>query len=139
MPKLPSYRRINSQDYSLEYKELIETLASTANPAIEVLFEALNNKLTLRDNLATIIKEVEVEVDANGKPKTKSSFKIDNAQGSRLEGLMVIKAENLTNSNIYPTGGVFITYSETVNEVILNNIAGLPANNIFRLKIVGIK
>lgn len=139
MPKLPSYRRINTNDYSEEYKQLIETLASTLNPGIEVLFEAFNGKVSFRDNISSIIKEIEVEVDASGKPKNKASFKVDNAQGSRLEGIMVIKAENLTNSTIYPNSGVLLSYTETVNEVIINNIAGLPANNIFRLKLVAIK
>ena len=51
--KLPSFRRILEQDYKPDDQDLVKTLASSLNYGIEVLYDALNGKLTFRDNIAS--------------------------------------------------------------------------------------
>ena len=135
--KLPSFRKIIEQDYPSEYQELVKQLAVSINHGIEVLYDLLNGKLSIKDNLATTIKEIDIEVDAKGKPKSTSIIK--KSTSDRIEGLWVLNATNLTNSNVYPTGGVFVSYTETSESITINNVAGIPANNIFRIKIVAIR
>ena len=135
--KLPSFRRLNTTDYPAEYKDLIDTLSVSINYGFEVIYSVLNGKATISDNTASFIKEVEVEVDSTGKPKTKAGFKLEGT--GRIEGLQVIRVDNLTNSTIYPTSGVLISFTETTTDITFNNITGLPANNTFKLKIMAIR
>lgn len=137
MSNLPSYRRIFEQDYPDEYKELVKQLSVSINYGFDPLYELLNGKLTLTDNLDTTIKTISVEVDAAGKPKNKVTIKKSNSNKS--QGLMVIKAVNITNTNVFPNAGVLISYTETTDSIIINHVAGLPANNIFDLTIVAIR
>lgn len=137
MSRLPSFRRIFTQDYPESAKELIDMLSISVNGGFEVLYEALNGKLTLSDNLDSTISDTQVEVDSTGKPKNKTSFKLKGT--GRIQGLLILKAENLTNPNVYPTGGIFITYTETTTDIIINNVAGLPANNLFSLRIIALR
>lgn len=137
MSKLPSYKRIYEQDYPPENQQLVSILANTINSGFEPLYEVLNGKLTFTDNTASLIKEITVEVDANGKPKSKTIIKKTGTD--KFQGFMVIRATNLTNSGVYPTGGVFVSYTETTDTVVINHIAGLPANYVFLLNLFGIR
>lgn len=137
MARLPSFRRIVEQDYPTESQELIKQLSVSLNYGIEVLYDLLNGKLTFKDNISSTLKEIDVKVDANGKPLTSTVIK--KASTERLEGLIVIRANNLTNSTIYPSAAVFISYTETVDSIIINNVTGLQANNLYRLNVLGIR
>lgn len=137
MAKLPSFRRIYEQDYPQEYQELIKQLSVSVNYGFEPLYELLNGKLTLTDNTASLIKEVSIEVDAAGKPKTRTVIRKNGTE--RFQGLMVIKATNLTNSNVYPSGGVLISYTETTDSIVIDHVTGLPADNLFSLNVFGIR
>jgi hypothetical protein len=137
MSKLPNFRRIYEQDYPTEYQGLVRTLSVSLNYGIEVLYDLLNGKLTFRDNIASTIKELDVQVDANGKPLTSTIIKKSTAD--RIEGLFVIKADNLSNSSVYPSSGVFINYTETDQQIIINHITGLQANSLYKVKVLAIR
>lgn len=135
--KLPSFKRIYEEDFAKEYQELVSQLAVTINYGFEPVYELLNGKFSISSNTNSIIKEFTVEVDANGKPKAKITLGKDGTD--RLEGLLVIRAENLTKSSVYPTGGIHISYTETTSNITINHITGLPVNNIFQIKVLGIR
>lgn len=137
MAKLPSFRRLYEQDYPEQYQDLIKQLAVSVNYGFEPIYELLNGKLTLSDNTASLIRDISVEVDANGKPKAKTVIRKNGTE--RFQGFMVIKTVNLTNSNVYPTSGVAITYTETTDSIVIDNVAGLPADNLFTLTLFGIR
>jgi len=137
MARLPTFKRLYTQDYPPEYKTLVEFLSDAINSGFEVLYEAFNNKISIRDNLNSVIKDVELQVDATGKPTTRTSFKLT-GQG-RLEGIIVVRVDNLTNSLVYPTSGVTISFTETATDVIINHVTGLPANNTFKLRLVALR
>ncbi len=111
MAKLPSYKRLYEQDFKEEDRELVSQLADTLNSGIEVLYEQLNGKLVMGENLAAYAKEILVTVGANGVPTGKTAIK--KTTTDRIQGISVIRADNLTNSSVYPTSGVFITFTET--------------------------
>jgi hypothetical protein len=137
MAKLPSWRRILEQDYPQKYQDLIQQMSIPLNYGIEVLYNLLNGKLTFKDNIASTIKEFDVQVDANGKPQNKITIK--KASDDRIEGLIVVRAQNLTNSTTYPSTGIFITYTETTNTIIIDHITGLQTGNLYRINIITLR
>ena len=137
MAKLPSFRKIYEQDYDPQYQELIRQLSVSLNYGIEVLYQLLNGKLTVKDNLASTVKELNVQVDSTGKPLTSSTIK--KSSTDRIEGLIVVRAENLTNSNTYPTSGIFISYTETNENIVINNIKGLTANDLWKINVIALR
>lgn len=131
---MPSFKRLFKGDYDSEEQGLIDKLSSSLNYGIEVLYDALNRKLTLRDNISCTVKDVEVTVNSSGIPNSSTTFSMDIT--NKIDGLMVIRAENLTNSNTYPSGGVFVTFSQNNTTVTIIHVTGLQANNNYRLRIV---
>lgn len=129
--KLPSYRRINKGDYPTDAQSVIDRLAPGVNNGFDVLFDALNNKLTLSDNIAGSLVTVDVTVDATGAPKTRTFFKYSSTNSPI--GVLVLRAQNLTNSSVYPTQAPFISFTVDNNVVNIVNVTGLQANNVYRL------
>lgn len=132
--KLPSFRRLFSSDFPNQFKQLVDTLSVSLNNGIEVLYEALDNRLTLRENLSCTVKDVTVVVDANGKPIQAVNMKLDTT--NKVEGCMVISALNQNSSTIYPSGGIFISFNQSSNILNLTNITGLQANQSYVLRVV---
>lgn len=135
--KLPSFRRLFEQDYDPEDQELIRQLAVSINYGFEPLYELLNGKLNFTDNTASLISTISIEVNSSGKPKTKTTIR--KLTPDKFSGFTVIRAINLTNSSIYPTSAPFMSYTETTDAITIDNIAGLPADNIFQITVFGIK
>lgn len=89
----------------------------------------------MRDNIACVVKDVTVSVDASGFPLVPTGI----ALGSLIQtaiGASVILALNQTNSNVYATAQPFITFTQNGNTFEIDHIAGLPANNSFLLRVV---
>ncbi len=136
LPALPSFKLLNSQDYPSQYQSLITTLAQNLNNQIQVLYNAFNNGLTFTNNMESTIKTFAVTVDATGAPI--SSVSITKDQTDTILGLIVVKAVNSTSSSTYPSGGVFVSYTETSTSIIINNITGLQANQQYNVTILTI-
>lgn len=132
--KLPNYLRINKEDYPAESKLIIDRLGGSLNPGIEALFNALNNRLTVGDNMAAVIKDVIVTVDANGFPLTPTGIALGNLV-PRANGSKVILAINQTDPNVYPAGAPFVSFTQNGQTFEIDHIAGLPANYQFLLRI----
>lgn len=132
--RLPLFKRIFKSDYTPEQQGLIEKLSSSINIGMELIYDALNKKLTLIDNIASTVRDVVITSNVSGVPLTTTQFSLDLT--TQVMGVQVIRAENLTNSSIYPSSGVFITYSQSGNNIIINHITGLQANNQYRLKVI---
>lgn len=132
--KLPSFRRILKTDYSEEYRGLIETLSYSINGGIEVIYQAFNKAISLRDNVACTVKEIDVVVTATGAVKSKTTFSLDTS--NRILGITVLNALNTKNPSILPTSGVFVSFTQENKNIIINNIKGLPADQPFTLTVV---
>lgn len=135
--KLSSFKRLITQDFPEESRKLMEQLGSTLNDSFNQLFQVLNKRITFNDNIACTVKDVQVIVDASGNPTQIASFKLDLPNVPVL-GVIVINAENLTNSTLYPTNAPFISYQIVNNTIRINNITGLQANNVYRLRVIAI-
>lgn len=143
--KLPNFKRLIKQDFAKDFQDLIERLASSLNVGIDTLYNVLNNNVSLNDNIFCNVREIDIQVDSAGVPvqtgtdsfgrqiKTKV-FNID--LPSTIQGLQVIKCENLTNTNSYPTSAIFLTYSQDGQSIFIKHVTGLQAGFIYRLRII---
>lgn len=133
--KIPGMRRLYDDiTKKPEEKQLVTSLSIPINNNIEVLYNALNGQLTLSDNLSCTVVQVDVRVDESGIVRNGASFKLKNTLN--VIGTQVIDAINLTNSSVFPSGAPFITGAQTQNGYQINHVTGLPANNIFRLRVI---
>jgi len=134
--KIPTFKRLDKANFAQQYSQLIDTLATSLNIGIENLYNIINNQLSLGDNLLCDVKDVQVTVDSNGKPISTTTFNLTNVTSSSLKGLQVIKADNITSSTTYPSGGIFLSYTIATSGVQLTHVTGLQANNTYQLRII---
>lgn len=134
MARLASFKRLYKVDFAKEYQGLVDQLSFTINNGFESLFNALNNNISIRDNLLAAVKDVSVTVDSAGNPAGTTSFGISNA--NPIDGTMVIRATNKSSTTVYPTSGIFVSYTQSGNSITITNVTGLPANIPFIIRIV---
>lgn len=134
MPKLTSYKRINTADFEAEDQKLIEKLAAPINYSFNELYFALNGRLDIRSNFASGYKEFEVIVDSNGVPVNTTIIRLETT--GPILGMSVIAAFNQSNTSVYPTGQPFISYTQIENGILINNITGLQANNRYAIRVI---
>lgn len=132
--KLPNLRRIYESDYSEDNKELIRTLSVPVNNGMEVLYEALNGRVSLADNIACTLKQVDIQVNSSGFVQGSSSFSLTSTK--QVIGTQVIEAVSLSKPAVYPTGGIFVTGAQTDKGYTIQHVTGLPANSVFRLRVI---
>jgi hypothetical protein len=132
MAKISGFKRIIKEDFSEENQEIADKVGYSVNSFADEIIKALNGNLN-EDNLVDKSKSLTVTVDGSGTPKEKLIFKTGLIK--KAEGLLVIRAENLTNPNVYPTSAPFLSFSENNGLITVNNITGLQADYKYRLKI----
>lgn len=133
--KIQAYRRIYKTDYEQQYQKLIDTLSVSLNAAFDSLFGALNNGISLNDNIACTVKDISVQVDSSGKPLQTTTFAITTTTGA-ISGIQVIKATNTDSSSVYPISQPFITYTQNNTIITIVNISGLQASAHYTLRVV---
>lgn len=131
--KIAGYKRVRKEDFPQEFQSVIESLSGTINDGIEQINTALQGRLDFKNNFYGDTKEIDIEVDSSGIPVSETV--ILKSFSTKTQGMQVVQATNLTNSSVYPTAAPFITFTDRQTGVLINHIAGLPANNIFRLKV----
>lgn len=112
----------------------MERISFSLNQGIELLYDVLNRKVSLSDNIACTIRDVIVSVNAGGIPLTRTSYSLDLV--TTVIGTEVIRAENLTNSTIYPSSGILISYTQSGSNIIINHITGLQADSSYRIRVI---
>lgn len=133
--KLSTFKRLDKQNFDEKDQDLIDKLAFILNNDIQGIYDALNNKLSLGDNVLCTIKDVPIVVDENGIPKNAAQFQIDKTN-MRVLGCQVINAINTTNSNTYPTGAPFINFTAGTQIVTIDHVTGLQPNQNYTLTII---
>lgn len=133
MGLLSSFKRIYKTDFEPQYQNLIEQLSNYVNPNTEQLFLTLKNNVTLKDNIYGQVVDIIVKVNENGTPITSVGF--TNNLSTPIIGLVVLNCVSTSGSNIFPTAGVFCSFTQNNKNVLINNISGLPANQEFSIKL----
>lgn len=133
--KLPSFLRLNKGDYDEENREVVGKMADSLNPSIEPLYNLANNRISLIDNVACVVKDITVTVGSDGIPLTATGIALGTIV-QKVLGSEVIYALNQTSATVYPTAQPFITFTQNGSTFEVNHVAGLPANNQFLLRVV---
>ncbi len=135
--KIPNFRKLISSDFKEEFTELVDKIGVSLNNGFDLLSEALNKKITLVDNLACTVKDIELEVPTTtpspGLLKTKVTIPLDVI--GQVIGVTVLSA-NAANQNVYPSGGVYLHYQQAGKNLSITHAFGLPSGQKFSLKIV---
>lgn len=123
-------KKIKTNDYPAENKNLIEKLGFSLNPLMDQLESAFNKGIDVDNLRGTDYKILDTEVDSLGVPKYNSvlSTSLDN-----FRGYTVTQVIDLTGANTRPTACPFVSYELNGKVVTLRHIAALPANIKFRI------
>jgi hypothetical protein len=134
MSKLPNYKRIITSDFEKEDQEMIEQLGRSVNDAFNQVYFTLNGRVDLTNNLFCTVRVVDVVVDSNGIPVSRTTVSLNNTQP--VIGCIVLQATNQTNTAIYPSGAPFVSFTQLDQALLINHITGLQPNNRYTLRIV---
>jgi hypothetical protein len=135
--KLPAFRRIITEDYPVQYREVISKLAYSLNSFMDTVNIALNSNLSVNDNTTSVQKKITVIVNASGTPI--SGGTVATGLSGQCGGTRVIAAVNNTLVTAYPTGTPFISFTNNTtssNSIAINNITNLKANNSYTLTVI---
>lgn len=131
---LPSWKNIISTDYAKQFQSLVAQLSLSLNNGVSVLYTALNNSLTIRDNFLATVTDVTVQVNASGTPLQTTALKLDTT--TPVDFVMVGLATNLTKSGVYPTSGIFISGTQSGQIYTIANVTGLTVNDQWSLRVI---
>lgn len=135
MAVIGTFKRIFKQDFDTSVQPTIEKLSVLLNNSIQVLYDCLTHNASITDNILCDFKDVNVTVDSTGKPTSAVGFPLTNITG-RVQGVVVINAVNSSNPPVYPTAGIYCTWQQSTTNLVITNIAGLPAKTTFSLRIL---
>lgn len=131
---LPSWKNIISTDFAQQFQSLVAQLSLSLNNGVSVLYTALNNNLTIRDNFLGTVTDVTVTVNSNGVPTQTTALKLDTT--TPVDFVMVGLATNLTNSGTYLLGAPFISGTQSGQIYTINNVTGLTPNQQWSLRVI---
>lgn len=135
MAKLPSFKRLNKSEFKPEYSDLVEKLITSLNSIIDSVLDALNRKISLKNNILCSIRDVSVVVDSAGIPTAPINITYDFTGSASV--VTVGRIVNLTNSSGYPSSGVTVYWEQVANNVIrIRHISGILPNNSHSLRLV---
>lgn len=132
--KLQNFKRVYKTDYKAEFQELIEQLSITINNGFEALYNLTNNNISLKDNISCTLKSIQLTVDTNGTPLAQLILSL--SKKTKVQGLTILKIDNLTNTTSYTTSGVNISFSIIDSGIRFDNVKGLIANNNYQINLV---
>lgn len=132
---LQSFKRIIKGDFEEVYQEMIDKLAYSINQSFDNILDALNNNISLNNNIACTLRDLLVNVGPDGTPLRTANIKLLNAQVKAI-GCTVISSINNTNNTRIPTSQPFITFTQNNDIIIINNISGLRTNDSYTLKVI---
>ena len=136
MAKLDNVRRIVKEDYDPIYRDLIDRLGFILNSFMEQTTTEMNGKLDFT-NLNQDIITFRVSIDSSGVPIGSGLLRTTTIG---VQGLQVVKAVNIDNSTVFPTGTPFISFvaSPVVNVLKMTNITGLKASDKWEITVVAV-
>ncbi len=123
-------RRILSEDFPQKYNDLLDKLLYPINDAIESISNAMNNSLTVADNMSA----QETVLDITTLPTASSPIYFRSTLKSPCRGITCIAAD-VTGSGTAPTGQPFFTFENAGNNIKVTNITNLTSGTRYSLRI----
>jgi len=131
MGLMGNVRRIISDDYDSEDRELVDRLGEILNRFMDETVGVVNGNLDF-ENLNQEIKVFSMAVDSSGTPVGNDKFRIGL---SRAQGFTIISARNKVDSGVYPTSHPFISFTYNGQIIQVLNISGLQADTEYELTV----
>ena len=131
--KINNIRQIRAEDFSDDLQEDMGRLGGVINPFMQEVFELADKRVGF-ENLEFVFKQIDISVDDEG---ISTKVKQINTGKSKVNGIIVIRAYNLTNAKKFPTQMPWINIEEEGSGVVnIVDIKGLTANDTYRLNLV---
>lgn len=131
--KINNIKQIRAEDFSDDLQEDMGILGGLINPFMQEVFELADKRIGF-DNLEFVFKQIDIQVDSEGKSTKVQKI---NTGKSKVNGIIVIRAYNLSNSRNYPTSQPWVNIEEDGNGVVsIVNVKGIPSGDNFRLNLV---
>jgi hypothetical protein len=135
MAKLPTLRRLFKNDFKPQYSELVEKLIVSINNGFDNVYDALNNKITLRNNVLCNIKDFTVQVSATGVPITNLTLAV--TFNNNINVITVGKIDNISIPTAYPSSGVTISWEQLSPGLVkVKHITGLTEGQTYNIRVV---
>lgn len=131
MAQVPNTKRLTMEDFK-DQQSWISKLLSPLNDFMASVTFALNNQLTIKENLAMEFKELDVTVSASNTYPIyfKCKFPI------KAMALWVGNAVEIAGSPSPITNPVYVDWEYINGQVKINNITGLTVGKRYRLTVV---
>lgn len=131
--KLSNVQQIATEDFAADDADLVSRLGGVLNYFMRQVVEMSDGNVDF-DNLSFDIRTVEVIVDADGVPITRTQFA---ANVANPRGMQVISARNLAITNNYPNSQPFLSFTPTGNGLqTVNHVSGIQENQKYSLTVI---
>lgn len=129
MGRLNTIKRLVIEDYPKNYQDLLQGLFFVLNQYLEQVYSLFNKGLNFNDNFQALDTEATFTAPAN-------NFKVQMTLKQNPKGCMVLRVDDLTDSSAILTSAPFVQFTNSSNEVIINNITGLVSGHKYRVRLV---
>lgn len=123
--RLRNFSLITTEQFKSDAKQDLTVLAEQINSYL-IQFNTLFNKNIDVDNLKIEIRQIIVEVDSSGKPKT--NIIVNKGALERLNGVIPIRVEKTNLNDPFLTSAPFFEIVEQTNTFSIKSCLGFPAN-----------
>ena len=133
MGLLQNFKRLYKNDFPQQYQSLMDQLSNIINPNTEAVYQTLANNVNLANNIYGQVATFTTQVTSSGAPSQALSF-VSTVPTSIL-GMVVLNAVSSGSPTVYPTGGIFCSFTQNGQTITINNITGLPTGTSFTLTV----
>lgn len=132
--KPPDFKRIRKEDFDEDMQPTVEKLGYIFNAFAEQLVNLLNKNVDFQ-NLNMEVVSLDIMKDGSGNLINPPSIKT--SLNTKVQGIICIKADNLSSPGSYATSQPFISYNLINNNLIsILNVSGLQNSSTYRLKLM---
>lgn len=134
----PNVRRIRTEDFDSEYKDLVDRLSYSINEFMDQTIFVLDGKVDFR-NLNQQVIDITVRASATNEVDgtiINSPLSIRTTISGKVIGVYCIDATNLDNANIVPKAQPFVKFTIGSNRVDILKVSGLQNSSQYTLKLL---
>lgn len=133
MAKLGQLKRISADDFDKKDRDFVNRLAFVLNPFLTALASALDNSLTIEDNLVLSYQDIEFTA-----PITPAkSVSVLSSLSVLVRGLEIIRVDNLDSPTAVLLGAPFLEFTNgDGKQIIITNSLGFVPGARYRVRVV---
>ena len=133
MANPPNVRRLRTEDFKPEERDLISRVSYALNEFIDQTIFLLNKRIDFK-NLNQ--QYVQVDVSINSAGNLVSPITIKSELNGRAIGVQVINATNNVDTNVIPTSMPFVQFTINTGIIKILNVSGLQTNSQYKLSLL---